>query len=303
MGDLLLGLFTAWKYSKTYNMTLIVDWRWSTYFKDQRNLFSFLFGNCTIDGVKIIGDDSINDMEFMSPMFPPRYTNKILHAGKDDPYNYDPYDGEEEARKVAMTFVYNHIYTEPTVVIGEQLNVVPIPYQRNFSHKESMYRFYGELMKYLRPSLADHIQEVRDKLFGSLSPLGIHFRDGNKGEAFIDHKREIEFHKRNRLIQKVIGSQPQAVYFCTDTIEIEEKIKALRPDFIMFDRTLFPPGVEPHFGIDPKTQDVEKLTIDIFTEMVLFSFCSRILGVGVKQSCFSLFPSFLNNKPSFYLVT
>lgn len=167
IGDHLSCLIGAWWLARRTGRTLVVDWRGSRFNADptmRHNCFSRYFEpRQTLAGVPIIADDSVASLQYLTPIWPAKWTPAGLAA---------PNHLKHSAEKVAAVndlVTSDRIPTEPTIVLNQWVEPPPPP---------EMVRLLLADLRLAAPIHAE-AQEFWDRHIGSAFAVGIHIRHGN----------------------------------------------------------------------------------------------------------------------------
>lgn len=164
IGDHLSALLAGWWIARESGRSLVVDWRGSRFAVDPgRNTFARWFTlPAEVDGVPIIADERVNDLDLPSPYFWPKWSAQALRAIAHVSHT------KEEIAGVKALVSQPH-RDEPTIVINQHM---ALPRDR------------GSLTPIIEAlNFAEDIREVTDSfLTRQLSArrfVGIHIRHGN----------------------------------------------------------------------------------------------------------------------------
>lgn len=302
-GDIMTGLYYAWQYAHATHRKLIVDWRWSTYVYNSSNLFSYLFGDCSIRGTQIIGSN-IEKIEFPSPFYPSFYNNQNIH---DKPvYDRDgPYPTLKDKNAMLSDLMSFRNWEEKTIVLHEKIRPFPVTVEFDQEVKNFM-----SIMWHMLPAhITKHIEDTCNELFKELENIiGLHLRLGNKDKSFYDYINNSPL--RSEKIKKYDGSnirqyiykeiapmiesisEVNRLFVATDSKEAYDSIKEVVPNCITYNKWFPLPGSEIHFA----TANNLDIIRDSLTELYLLSQCNKIYST-FTHSAYAKVAGSLNKRP------
>lgn len=167
IGDHLSCLIGAWWLARRTNRTLVVDWRGSRFNADptrrHNSFLDFFELRQTLGGVTVIADDSVNAIEYPTPILPNKWTQAIL-AGPEHMKHT-----AEELAVVNPMVTSNVDPLEPTVVLNQWIEPPP--------PRAAM----KEVLGGLRPvdSIRAEAQQFWNEHVGTAPAVAIHIRHGN----------------------------------------------------------------------------------------------------------------------------
>lgn len=308
IGDLLIGLYYSWKYASATKRKLIVDWRWSTYTNTSSNLFSYLFQDCFIKGVPLIGTN-VDKIQYPPPFYPAFYNNTNIHTPPDI-YSNQIYKSHAEKRIFANKICSFFPFEERTIVMNEGVTISP--YQDPLDDKSK--NFINILWSTMVESMTVHMKKTHSELFpDNENIIGIHIRLGNNGEPFgvnngIErvkgyHWQDIGDYLRQEIIP-IIKKLPKDyhIYVAADTEEANDQAKKLIPGCITYEKWFAPPGCEIHFASSEVSgsNGIEILR-DALTEVFLLSQCDSVYST-LEHSAFAKLAGAIGEHPPIFFI-
>lgn len=303
MGDLLIGLYYAWRYAQATKRRLVVDWRWSCYIHNSTNLFSYLFSDCFIGKTALIGSD-IENIKFPEPFYPP-YLNR---ENINHPVNiYE--NGYVKPPSTKYNFQMNHglcnlhPFPQKTLVTSESVNLFPYPVPE---FNNEIRNFINIIWAKLSDHIVSHMHDTHLELF-KRKTIGVHLRLGNNDADFNNvsvgrvkwrpGQDMKEYFEKEIIpsIEKFFGVYD--IYIATDTEEAKKIAYELVPNCVIYDKYFVQYGCELSLS-SIKNKDSHSLEIirDSLTELFLLSQCDKIYST-FELSAFALISSLLNKKP------
>lgn len=167
IGDHISCLIGAWWLAKQTGRTLVIDWRGSRFNTDPtrtRNCFwDYYVQRDQLGGVEVIADNRVANIEWPTPIFPPKWTASALATPAHLKHT------AEEIAAVNQLVASGTDRTEPTIAINQWVNPHP--------PKEAV----KILLEELRPAsfIDAESQRFWDQNFGVHPVVGIHIRHGN----------------------------------------------------------------------------------------------------------------------------
>jgi hypothetical protein len=167
IGDHLSCFIASWWLAKRTQRTLVVDWRGSRFNSDTtktKNCFLDYFSiGQELDGVKVIANDSVSELNFEGPFFPIKWTNSNLAACSHVPHT----PAEIEAVNCLVTSA--RIPEERTIAINQWVH--PMPTGANVKAMLKELRFKEDTV--LKAS------KFWDEAIANNPCIAIHIRHGN----------------------------------------------------------------------------------------------------------------------------
>jgi hypothetical protein len=317
LGDMIFGLYLAWRYCDKYNRKLFVNWKGSTYLQDETNIFSLLFDDdFKILNVPIKAYD--NDMEFPTPFYPNNIDNEFVRKNwrykeflKDGIFHVDEneeYGSIKKAQKIFLPIYELKDIEEPTIHTGRQITLV-LPSKAVPAERLMISYFLKNLILNYKQNIKDAIEKEARRLFhdGKIH-IGIHIRNGN-GLPFYynyDSKKTYESDLENLIETKMeiidgTGLSYDKIFLCTDTQEIENIfMDKYSHKAITYGKTELKKGKEPHFVSN--MEDPLKVMMEALIELNLLSYCNYLFSICPQRSSFSIVPSFIGKRPKLYMI-
>jgi hypothetical protein len=282
-GDSLISLVNAWRYAKNTKRTLVIDWRFSRYLPESKiktNAFSLFFKPITdIEGVPIICDDSVNNLNYPVPFFPDKWNDTNINQKE---FNYY-WAGWKIDKNEANDLIKIKKDAPASVVVFD----VPL-YKTGLSLRS--YRKFLSKLK-LREPIQKKVDDFVDKNFKGKKVIGLHLRHGNneckgyyKKKWWVDESKIIDkCYEAIKEAERKIGCKC-IVFLCTDSKYTEKKFKSIIPNIITRKKRFAPlnkgPLHVPSLGI--------KGAVDALVEMFLLSHCDAL--IYYPRSCFTMYP-------------
>jgi hypothetical protein len=314
LGDMILGLYFVWAYSLKYKRKVIVDWRGSTYLRNKENIFSVFFEK-EFKILDIFIKSYDENLEYPEPFYPNFSNNEFIRNNWDyqeflnDRGKFCIDSNSEYKSHSNLKKIMNHLnryrdVEELTIHTGRQISLA-VDFNR--IPKIMSHIFFKSLSSYYTQEMKDLINEKR-KLFGDKKIIGVHIRNGNGKPFYYDFEKETYYISENLeeyinyYIEQILKTNKgYCLFVCTDSEEIINIIKNKKIKNILFmEREIVRRGSEPHHI--HWMENPYKVMIEAFIEMNLLSYCNKIYGIGTHSSSFSLFPTFINNKPQLIRV-
>jgi len=278
-GDCLTCASVALRYAVKTNRTLVIDWRYSSYLDGNENLFGKFFETPKNLGVDVVCDDSIGDIAFPEPFFPPSWNNR----------NVNSYIKSAEAKKTigilrkmedidAGTFVINTYAGNSIWAVSEE------------DHK----KFLSELR--LKPKYWNQVKSFRKKFLSKRPVIGVHVRHGNGEDNpnFLRRKAiTMETDKFVGKLKAMILKEGKRfkgnydMFLSTDSTIMIDAFRKEMPAVIVRKKWLPPPGAGPvHQLAKELAPNPGGCAADALIDMYLLSFCDVLLCAKAVAFCF-----------------
>jgi hypothetical protein len=167
IGDHLSCLIGAWWLARRTGRTLVVDWRGSRFNADptmsSNCFFRYFEPRQTLAGVQVIADDSVGSLQYLTPIWPAKWTPASLATSNHLKHSAD------EVAAVNDLVASDRCPAEPTVVLNQWVEPPPPP---------EMVRLLLADLRLATPIHAE-AQQFWDRQIGSAFAVGIHIRHGN----------------------------------------------------------------------------------------------------------------------------
>ncbi|MCK1642996.1 hypothetical protein IVA95_36915 [Bradyrhizobium sp. 157] len=167
IGDHLSCLIGAWWLARRAGRTLVVDWRGSRFNSDptmSRNcFFNYFEPRQTLGGVRVIADDTVGNLQYLTPIWPEKWTPASLASSNHLKHSAD------ELAAVNGLVTSDKNPTEPTIVLDQWVEPPPPP---------EMVRLLLTELRLANP-MRTEAQQFWDQQVGSAFAVGIHIRHGN----------------------------------------------------------------------------------------------------------------------------
>jgi hypothetical protein len=315
LGDMLLGLYLVWAYSSKFDRKIIVNWKGSTYLRDETNIFSLLFQN-NFDILGIYFEEYNSATEYPTPFYPNHIDNEFVRNNWDykEFFSNGKFIGDKNenfdiTKKLITKLIHLEEIKEPTIHSGRQSSLV-LHLHDMMKQKITIYYFFNNLIMNYREDIKALIETERKKLFDNDKKyVGIHIRNGN-GIPFYylhDEKKYYPTENLKEYIKISIDAIKESkieydkIFLCTDSKKIEDIfMNEYKDNIVLFNRELIEEGTEPHHVY--KMNNPQKVMMEAFTEMNLLSYCEDIYSICPGQSSFSVFPSLINKRPKFHRI-
>ncbi|WP_404294690.1 nodulation protein NodZ (plasmid) [Microvirga sp. RSM25] len=225
-GDCLWSLAAAWSYAQRTGRVLAIDWRGSCYLDQPfTNAFPVFFERIEeIAGVPVICDDSINQILFPGPFFPPWWNKPSI----DGIYRPDE-QVFRERDDLSLLFQAEGDSEANTVVCDACLM-----WRCDQGAERQIFRSIKP-----KSEIQAQIDAIYREHFKGHSVIGVHVRHGN-GEDIMEHTPywahpELALQQVCAAIRKAKAlphPRPVMVFLCTDSAQVRDHVAGVFPDLL-----------------------------------------------------------------------
>jgi hypothetical protein len=167
IGDHLSCLIGAWWLARRTGRILVVDWRGSRFNADptmsSNCFFNYFEPRQILAGVPIIADDTVGSLQYLTPIWPTKWTPASLATSNHLKHSAD------EVAAVNELVTSDRNPAEPTIVLNQWVEPPPPP--------DMVRLLLADLL--LANPIHGEAQQFWDQHVGSAFAVGIHIRHGN----------------------------------------------------------------------------------------------------------------------------
>lgn len=223
-GDCLWSLASAWQYAQLTGRVLVVDWRSSSYLEDKSlNAFPLFFEPVDkIDGVTVIADDRINELDLPGPFYP-----ECWDSGQIRSLVLRPNDALVENRKLMSYLMFQRADIPASTLVFDAC-LIGACAQKSERILFDAIRPKEEIQRRIDIAFEEH--------FAGHHVIGVHVRHGN-GEnidVMAPYWSDLE-----PAVQRILEAIDQArslhdgpckIFVCTDSPAVMERLINQCPD-------------------------------------------------------------------------